>query len=255
METFRKIALVIIILASSAISYKILTEKPCDRPLTYHVGTVDAGFGIDREDFLKAVSEAESLWEKSVGMDLFAPDSKGVLSISLIYDERQSVTNQSRDLSLKIGQTKVSAQSVKAELDGVKARYDAARAEYTSSRVKSESLRLEVNALADQADALVDKYNAIVREVNADVGAANALPDREFEQGQYSSAAAGRKIDIYQFEDHAKLVRVLAHEFGHALGLDHNDDPSSVMYYINQAETTRLSDADVESLKAACEIP
>jgi predicted Zn-dependent protease len=254
METFRKIALVIIIVASSAFSYKIFTQKPCDRPLTYHIGTVDAGFGIDSERFQAAVTEAESLWEKAIGKDLFAYDPAGTVSINLIYDARQSATDKSKVLKSDINVVKVSAGVVKRELDTVKARYETARAEYEASRERPESLRLEVNSLADQASALVEKYNALVKDINANVDTVNGLSTDEFEQGHYSSSEAGQSIDVYQFEDHAKLVRVLAHEFGHALGLGHSDDPSSVMYYINQAETTRLSDADVESLKVACGI-
>jgi predicted Zn-dependent protease len=255
METFRKIALVIIIVASSALSYRILTEKPCDRPLTYRIGTLDVGFGVDRDYFMKAVGEAEALWEKSIGKDLFAYDPAGKVPVNLIYDARQSATDKSKVLKSDINGVKASAQVVKGQLDAVRAKYDMARARYEASRNKPESLRLEVNALADQATALVDKYNALVRDINSNVDTVNGLSQDEFEQGHYSSSEAGQSIDVYQFEDRAKLVRVLAHEFGHALGLDHNDEPSSVMYYINEGEAIRLSDADVESLKIACEIP
>lgn len=255
METFRKIALVIIIVASSALSYRILTEKPCDRPLTYRIGTLDEAFRVDREYFMRAVGEAESLWEREMGKDFFAYDPAGTVSINLIYDERQSATDRSKVLKSDINAVKASADVVKRELDTVKDRYAVARAEYDASREKPESLRLEVNGLADQADALVDRYNALVRDINANVNTVNGLSTDEFEQGHYSSGAAGQFIDVYQFEDRERLVRVLAHEFGHALGLGHNDDPSSVMYYINEGEAIRLSDADVESLRVACEIP
>jgi predicted Zn-dependent protease len=255
METFRKIALVIIIVASSALSYKILTEKPCDRPVTYRIGTLDEGFRVDREYFMKAVLEAETLWENSIGKDLFAYDPAGKVSVNLIYDARQSATDKSKVLKSDIDGVKMSAQVAKAQLDAVRASYDMARARYEASREKPESLRLEVNRLADEASALVDRYNVLVKDINANVDTANGLLTDEFEQGHYSSSESGQSIDVYQFEDRAKLVRVLAHEFGHALGLDHNDDPSSVMYYINEGGAIRLSDADVESLKIACEIP
>jgi len=38
----------------------------------------------------------------------------------------------------------------------------------------------------------------------------------EFEEGAYQSDQNGEKIDIYHLINQAKLIRVLAHELGHA---------------------------------------
>jgi hypothetical protein len=296
MNSIKNAFLILVILASGAASFYIVNRKPCDSVLTYRMGTLDAGFGIDTTYFLEAVREAEAIWEKSAGKEMFRYEQDGEMPISLIYDERQSATDQGHSLESEIGSAKRSASSVKAELDSVKSAYDKAlsayeasvaqfktrqkalsdqidywnerggapSAEYRKLTQEQEALgrmadsiegdRLAVNAVAKRADGLVDAYNTIVRDINSDVDEINRLSDEEFEQGEYSSDTDGQRIDIYQFDGRERLIRVLAHEFGHSLGIAHNEDPSSIMYYVNEGKGLSLSSADIADLNVACGI-
>ncbi|MBV9349447.1 MAG: matrixin family metalloprotease [Patescibacteria group bacterium] len=120
-------------------------------------------------------------------------------------------------------------------------------------RTALETQRANLNAEADDINSLIDQYNLVVDHVNATVGEVNQTAGREFEEGEYVSDASGRRINIYEFEDHARLVRVLAHEMGHALGLSHNANPQSIMYYLNQSTNLVPSAEDIASLEAICE--
>lgn len=128
------------------------------------------------------------------------------------------------------------------------------KTELASERSTLESKRTAINSEADAVNALIDKYNLLVDHVNANVAEVNQSAGREFEEGEYVSDSSGKRINIYEFENEDKLVRVLAHEFGHSLGLQHNPDPQSIMYYLNDSTNIIPSPEDLAALKAACNL-
>jgi hypothetical protein len=100
-----------------------------------------------------------------------------------------------------------------------------------------DDYRFELNALIDQRNDLADRINQLADTEEQAIGKFNdkvqyfnetfvADKDTEDEQGIYSSGT----INMYQFNDRRDLIMLLAHEMGHALGLDHDNDPMSVMY-------------------------
>jgi hypothetical protein len=264
MEALKKIFLILVIVASGAFSFRIITQKPCEKPLTYRIGAWSNAFGISKEDFLSAVQSAEAVWEDPSGRDLFAYDVDGTIAVNLVYDSRQKTSDDTRKLETRINQVGQSLESLKSDIDASKLAYEQAVVDYTNLLNKSprtpearavlEKKRLEANTLADKTKALIEKHNLLVENVNSNIAAVNKSSEAEFEQGLYVSNEKGQKIDIYEFNDRSDLVFVLAHELGHALGMEHNDDPESVMYYKSSGASLVLSPADLESLNVACQI-
>jgi hypothetical protein len=118
-------------------------------------------------------------------------------------------------------------------------------------KVQQEDMR----RLADTINSMVVVVNEIATNINLDLvnyqNTGDAL-GREFCEGFYEIKNGKQTINIYQFDNGYRLVRVLAHEFGHALRLNHSADPKAVMYRLIQSDKIELSPDDIAALQRRC---
>jgi len=118
-----------------------------------------------------------------------------------------------------------------------------------------KSLETQLNEKARVLNNLVRTLNRLAQILNLNVEKYNVIGasrGETFTGGLYTQDEGGQSIDIFEFSSRDKLVRILAHELGHALGLDHNSDPKAIMYHLNEGEAESLTPTDLAALQTLC---
>lgn len=219
----------------------------------------------------------------------------GDITVSLVYDERQQNTVESSLQKAEIENSKNAASTLQEEYTKEKETFNEKKELYTSDlnifndrqqkynesvtmwNAKGGAPQQEYNNLIEERDSLarentrlqglynelqdmlvtinqkIDRYNELVRYVNDKIAQVNTLANKQFTEGNYNGGS--NTITIFQYSDEVKLERVLTHEFGHALGLDHLDTEDSIMYYLNTKNTLTLSKDDTQALQDICKLP
>ncbi len=248
--------------AAGGLSYEYANTRPCAQPIPYAIGAVDARFGITNSALIADAESAAAIWNKAAGRTLLVYDKHAAMKINLIYDAREANAKLGNEIALQ----QAEEDSARAALDTAQAQFASAQTAYDQEvttvnarggATPSEAAALtaerdSLNALADSITSRVASYNASVAALNAVVQQYNQTAGHTFEEGEYVRDSAGQRIDIFEFIGTTQLERVLAHEFGHAIGLDHNGDPASIMYAKNESGNLVPTSADLAALKAVC---
>lgn len=118
-----------------------------------------------------------------------------------------------------------------------------------------ETRRIELNNIVETLNRLAEAINEIANNLNLEVVKYNRTGEQlreEFSQGLYEKRNGRQTITVFHFNNRDRLVRVLAHELGHALGLSHNNNTKALMYRLNQTDSLELTAEDIAALQRRC---
>jgi chromosome segregation ATPase len=278
---------------------QIFGIAPCQKPLTYSIVQFDQKFNLSKEEFSDALNQAEKIWEKPLGINLFEYKPDGKIKVSLIYDYRQKTTETLSDINKQISSTKQEYENLKLSYNDLKNEYSTKNSSFNilsdelqkdkasfDAKIKSwnqkggapkevfnqlniekqnlqkridviNQMSVELNSLINKINETASTLNTMAKNLNITVDTYNAVGQntpREFNEGIYEQNSLGQSITIYQFENKQKLIRVLAHEFGHAINLDHVPQKNAIMYELNTSNNMTATSEELSNLKKICHV-
>lgn len=256
------VLLAVVAVAGSAVYYKYEEGRPCAAPIVYSIGTVDSRFGVNAADLKRDLSAAAKIWDTAAGKTLFTYADAGGVKVNLVYDEREASAKLGTQITMQQASADANRASIDAEhaqietdqnalnakVEQINARGGATPSERAEIQREQQALDSRIAALNDDVAA----FNGNIRAINGEVAEFNQTAGHLFEEGEYMQDSSGRRINIYEFVGTDQLERVLAHELGHAVGLDHNGNPDSIMYANNESGNLVPTADDIAALKSLC---
>jgi hypothetical protein len=220
--------LAVLLVAAGYLGYVVHNKKvPCVTPISYGISQFDPAFNISQAELEADVQQAAALWNDQLGTQVLVERSNPELPVYFEYGSSQQTLNTVSSLSVDI---------------------EAAKQAMTDEANRYQTLTTQ----ADK-DASLKKYYALKAQVDADIAKNNATVSAgNVEDGRYVADNAGTRIYIYGFKTKADLLITLAHEFGHALGLEHVSGGDSIMSPSSDSTNLVLSPEDITELKRVC---
>lgn len=260
--------------------------NPFDLRLRYRVAPVDPRFKLSQEQLIELSEKAIQIWTLGTGKQWFVYDPNAQLVVELVYDERQehyqqqlsakqdieqrhqnwlNKNNEIEYFESQIQQQKLFLDQKKQQLNTAIQTYEFevsnAQTQHSSEtqRQAFNQRKLQLEQRVAQLQQEIQQYNQHINKLQYDIGQLNQLQHglvtdiqhynqtfqpRLFDKGIFN----GKSIQVYQFKNHDDLILTLAHEFGHALGLEHHQDPAGLMHPMleaQQLQNFQLNSADL----------
>ena len=258
----------------------------CQLPISWRIGELDPAFSLTLDEAEQTAHNAAMQWNKALGFEVFRYDSIDGFPINFSYDERQQQLLQQALLQrniarydqniderlarLNVDNTRLRAQQQTFEQQNREFAADVATFEQKARQAGSnrdnllqeqQQLQLRQQQLTQQADALNAEQARLAREqryLNDTVADRNALlpqqdtPATAPEVGLMEIQGKARTMTIFAYKTLNDLQLTMAHEFGHAIGVNHTEGVTDVMHFAITNQQHQLTENDIQAAKMQC---
>lgn len=245
----------------------------CDEPIYYKIGQIDKEFGLSKDKLLAFTNQAGDIWNEKANRRLFVYRENGGerdLTIDLKFDKRQALKTKLDNLEGQVYKSDEELKQAIESFEGQVKDFNLRMAEFNSEILNwnekggapqdvYRELQKKQEAFVEETKSLNKKNNDLsgaVKNFNLQVGVLNeTIKDINIElsvrpeEGLFDPNS--NRIEIFFYSRQDELVHTLAHEFGHARGLNHVNGEKSIMYPF----TTKIlipSDEDAGQLTEIC---
>jgi hypothetical protein len=260
----------------------------CQVPIGWRIGELDPAFDLTREEAEAAGRRAAALWNDAVGQTLFVYDDAKGFPINFSYDERQqeilraallerNIASYDQEIENRLAVLQFQDEALRQQLQQFAQEKEELAADITALQhqligdvppqrrldleqqwrqlaQRQKDLQAEAERLkGDQRRLQREQHdiNAIIRERNDLLPAAHRAPVIR-EVGLMEIHEGQRTMTIFAFQSQKDLVLTMAHEFGHALGLDHTEAADSLMYIAISPSQQGITEADIAAFRRQC---
>lgn len=240
-------------------------EDLWEKPTKANLFDYDQAKGEVKVNFIFDSRQQATLELDKIGIQI--KDTKDNFdSLRVKYDTTLiAYTASKADYELKLTNINKEKQSLESDIKNENQNGGADKDTYN----KLQSRQAALNKNIDQLNSQLDSLNNQVAQLNSMAGTLNKISSNlnlnvkqynkigasngeEFQEGVYMREGLSEHIDIFQYSTRQQLVRVLAHELGHALGMNHVDDTKAIMYKLNQSENLTPTEDDINEVSKAC---
>jgi hypothetical protein len=122
-----------------------------------------------------------------------------------------------------------------------------------NERNELDRMAAQINRDTDRLNKMIDDNNRLIDEYNKEYSGEN-----RFTKATYQNTRDGGVITVNMFLNKQELTLILAHELGHALGMDHVSNPRSVMFSQMGGQelfpVVQLTREDREAIRNVCNL-